>query len=171
VRTRSSYGRAVAFIGDDGHGYGGGPASDPTGQRHFLAERRLDGERWYNGAVDLYADFGDTVVAAEEGTILRFEPLYSGVNKLMVRCTSGLVIHYGGVDPDSLRSLQLEVGHLVRAGQPIAHVGRRDGGQPMLHFETYAPGTADVAALHGTGNLTSFLDPTAYLLNLAGHGL
>ena len=170
VRTRSSYGRAVAFVGDDGHGYGAGPASDPTGQRHFLAERRFDRERWYNGGVDLYADFGDTVVAAEEGTIVRFEPLYSGVNKLMVRCTSGLVVHYGGVDPDSLQSLGLEVSGRVRAGQPIAHVGRRDGGQPVLHFETYPEGTKDVAALLGTGNLTTFLDPTAYLLHLAVHG-
>jgi murein DD-endopeptidase MepM/ murein hydrolase activator NlpD len=170
VRTRSSYGRAVAFIGEDGHGYGGGPASDPTAQRHFLATRQVDDERWYNGGVDLYADFGDTVVATEEGTIIRFEPLYSGVDKLLVRCTSGLVVHYGAVDPDSLESLGLKVGDLVRAGQPIARVGRMDGSQPMLEFDTYPAGTKDIAACLGTGNLASFLDPTAYLLNLAVHG-
>jgi len=171
VRTHSSYGRAVAFIDEDGHGHGGGTSSDPTAQRHFLAERTVDGEHWRNGGVDLYADFGDTVVAAEEGTILRFEPLYSGVHKLLVRCTSGLVVHYGGVDPDSLAALGLKAGDPVRAGQPLAHVGRRDGGQPVLHFETYPPGTKDVAALLGVGNLASFLDPTAYLLNLAVRGL
>ncbi len=170
VRTRSSYGRAVAFIGEDGRGYGGGPASDPTAQRHFLAIRQVGDERWYNGGVDLYADFGDTVVATEEGTIIRFEPLYSGVHKLLVRCTSGLVVHYGAVDPDSLESLGLKVGDLVRAGQPIARVGRMDGSQPMLEFDTYPAGTKDIAACLGTGNLASFLDPTAYLLNLAVHG-
>jgi len=170
VRTRSSYGRAVAFLGDDGRGYGGGPKSDPTSQRHFLAELRAGEERWCNGGVDLYADFGDAVVAAEEGTIARFEPLHSGINKLLVRCTSGIVIHYGGVDPDSLEKLGLQVGDRVRAGQPIASVGRMDGGQPMLHFETYPPGTKDIAACYGAGNLASFLDPTAYLLNLAVRG-
>ena len=170
VRTRSSYGRAVAFIGEDGKSYGGGPASDPTGQRHFFAPRQNDDDRWYNGGVDLYADFGDAVVAAEEGTIALFEPLYSGVHKLLVRCASGLVIHYGGVDPESLKTLGLQVGDLVRAGQPIAQVGRMDGGQPMLHFETYPPGATDVAALLGPGNLGSFLDPTAYLLSLAVNG-
>jgi murein DD-endopeptidase MepM/ murein hydrolase activator NlpD len=170
VRTRSSYGRAVAFVGEDGQGHGGGPSSDPTSQRHFLAERRVGGDRWCNGGVDLYGDFGDAVVAAEEGTIARFEPLYSGVNKLLVRCTSGLVIHYGGVEPDSLEKLGLAVGDRVRAGQPIAFVGRMDGGQPMLHFETYPPGTKDTAACYGAGNLAGFLDPTAYLLNLAVRG-
>jgi hypothetical protein len=45
-----------------------------------------------------------------------------------------------------------------------------DGSQPMLEFDTYPPGTKDVAACLGTGNLASFLDPTAYLLNLAVHG-
>src|SRR5216683_2560283 len=170
VRTRSSYGRAVAFIGEDGHGYGGGPASDATGQRHFLADRRVDDERWYNGGVDLYGDFGETVVASEEGTILRFEPLYSGVHKLLVRCTSGLVVHYCGVDPGSLDSFGLRVGDLVRSGQPVAHVGRMDGGQPMLHFETYMAGTKDIAACLGV-NSASFLDPTEYLLNLAVRGL
>ena len=170
VRTRSSYGRAVAFIGENGHGYGGGPASDATGQRHFLADRRVDDERWYNGGVDLYGDFGETVVASEEGTILRFEPLYSGVHKLLVRCTSGLVVHYGGVDPGSLDSFGLRVGDLVRSGQPVAHVGRMDGGQPMLHFETYMAGTKDIAACLGV-NSASFLDPTEYLLNLAVRGL
>src|SRR5207237_10655141 len=144
----------------DGNGYGAGPASDPTGQRHFRAERHLDGDRWYNGGVDLYGDFGDTVVAAEEGTIVRFEPLYSGVNKLLVRCTSGLVVHYGGVDPDSLQSLGLEVSGRGRAGQPIAHVGRRDGGQPVLPLETYPEGTKAAAAPPGAGNLTTFADPT-----------
>jgi len=170
VRTRSLYGRAVAFIGEDGHGYGGGPASDPTSQRHFFAPRQVGDERWYNGGVDLYADFGDTVVATEEGTIIRFEALYSGVYKLLVRCTSGLVVHYGAVDPDSLESLGLKVGDPVRAGQPIARVGRMDGGQPMLEFDTYPAGAKDIAACLGTGNLASFLDPTAYLLNLAVHG-
>ena len=170
VRTRSSYGRAVAYVGEDGRGYGGGPSSDPTAQRHFLAPRQVGNERWYNGGVDLYADFGDTVVATEEGTIIRFEPLYSGVNKLLVRCTSGLVVHYGSVDPDSLESLGLKVGDLVRAGQPIARVGRMDGSQPMLELDTYPPGTKDVAALLGTGNLAAFLDPTAYLLHLAVNG-
>src|SRR2546423_3202067 len=153
-------------MGGGGRGCGAGPASDPAGQRHFRAERPLDGDRWYNGGVDLYGDFGDIVVAAEEGTIVRFEPLYSGVNKLLVRCTSGLVVHYGGVDPDSLHTLGLAVGALVRAGQPIAHVGRRDGGQPMLHFETHPPGAKDVGAPLGTGNLPGFLDPTPYLLQL-----
>src|SRR6267378_2712933 len=170
VRTRSSYGRAVAFIGEDGHGYGAGPAADPTGQRHFFAERKAHGDRWYNGGVDLYGDFGDTVVAAEEGTIVRFEPLYSAVHKLLLRCTSGLLVHYGGVDPDSLETLGLKIGDRVRAGQPLAMVGRMDGSQPMLHFEIYPPGAKDIAACLGTGNLASFLDPTSYLLNLAVHG-
>ena len=49
-------------------------------------------------------------------------------------------------------------------------VHRIDGSQPMLELDAYPPGTKDVAALLGTGNLAAFLDPTAYLLHLAVNG-
>jgi murein DD-endopeptidase MepM/ murein hydrolase activator NlpD len=170
VRTQSLYGRAVAFIGEDRAGYGGGAATDRTAQRHFLAPRATDTEHWFNGGVDLYADFGDMVVATEQGVIANFDPLWAGVWRLLVHCTSGLVICYGGLDPDSLAHLGLKVGDHVSAGQPIGMVGRATDGHAMLHFETYPTGTPEPVPLWGKSLLDKVHDPTAYLLALAKSG-
>ena len=72
-----------------------------------------------------------------------------------------------GPDPYSgTISLSAGAGSGASAGWEVVPVAE----VPMLHFETYPEGTKDVAALLGTGNLTTFLDPTAYLLHLAVHG-
>jgi murein DD-endopeptidase MepM/ murein hydrolase activator NlpD len=172
VRTHSSYGRAVAFIGEDGNRYGGGPSGDPASQRNFLAAHDGKDGRWLNAGVDLYADFGDFVVAPEQGVIARFDPLYPGVFRLLLHCSSGLAICCGGLDPDSLTTLKLAVGDKVSAGQPIGTVGRADDSQPMLHFEIYPQGTPEPVAIWESDASTrgKVLDPTAYLLDLAVRG-
>ena len=73
ARTQSAYGRAVAFRGADGGAYGGGTGADPTAQRYFLSPHDGAQGRWLNAGIDLYADFGDVVVAAEQGVIASFE--------------------------------------------------------------------------------------------------
>jgi murein DD-endopeptidase MepM/ murein hydrolase activator NlpD len=171
VRTQSTYGRAVAYMGEDGKGYGGGAGADPTAQRHFLAPQQATDGSWLNAGVDLYADFGDPVVAPEEGVIARFDPLWPGVSRVLLHCSSGLVICCGGVDPDSLAQLGLVVGDAVKAGQPIGKVGRPDDGEAMLHFDTYPTGTPEPVPLWDKSQLDKVLDPTAYLLALARTGL
>ena len=173
MRTQSAYGRAVAYVGEDKFGYGGGTSNDRTAQRHFLAPRATDKDQWFNGGVDLYADFGDTVVATEQGVIANFVLLWAGVWRLLVHCTSGLVICYGGLDPDSLAHLGLKVGDHVSAGQPIGMVGRANDGHAMLHFETYPAGTTRNVSYKkkdGEAALKHFLNPTQYLLALAKSG-
>jgi murein DD-endopeptidase MepM/ murein hydrolase activator NlpD len=172
VRTHSVYGRAVAYVGEEGGLFGGGPAADPTAQRNFLAPRETAQGDWLNAGVDLYADFGDTVVASEQGVISTFDQLWPGVFRMLVHCSSGMVICYGGLDPDSMTRLGLKVGDQVKAGQPIGTVGRPDDGRAMLHFETYPQGTRGPVTIWES-NLSArdkVLDPTAYLLALAKLG-
>jgi murein DD-endopeptidase MepM/ murein hydrolase activator NlpD len=171
VRTQSRYGRAVAYVGEDGHGYGEGAGADATARRNFLAPHDSKDGKWLNAGVDLYADFGDIVVAPEQGVIARFDPLWAGVYRVLLHCSSGLAICCGGLDPDSLAQRGLAVGDAVKAGQPIGKVGRPDDGQAMLHFEIYPIGTPEPVPLWDKSALDKVLDPTAYLLALARNGL
>jgi murein DD-endopeptidase MepM/ murein hydrolase activator NlpD len=171
VRTQSSYGRAVAYVGEDGRGYGGGAGVDATARRNFLAPHDSKDGQWLNAGVDLYADFGDIVVAPEQGVVARFDPLWAGVFRVLLHCSSGLVICCGGLDPDSLAQRGLAAGDAVKAGQPIGKVGRPDDGQAMLHFETYPTGTPEPVPIWDKSALDKVLDPTAYLLALARNGL
>jgi murein DD-endopeptidase MepM/ murein hydrolase activator NlpD len=163
VRTSNPKGREVAYL-DIHHTQRGAPGRD------FLAIR--DDGRRHHVAVDLWGDHGDTVVACEDGEIVHFYPFYNGVNALIVQCDSGLVINYGEVDAGSLEHLGLKKGERVKAGDPIATVGRMTSGGSMCHFETYITGTTQNHRwLVGEARPDPLLNPTAYLVQLARTGL
>jgi murein DD-endopeptidase MepM/ murein hydrolase activator NlpD len=151
----------VAYRSEDGRRWG-------SGGRRFGASRG-NGQRRHAG-IDLYARRGDEVVACQDGTITAFYGFCCGQQKTswaLVVDHGDLVINYGEVEPDSLSRLGLSRGASVRAGQVIAHIGRNPGGSSMLHFETYAPGTA--ATLRwpaGSPPPPGLWDPTRYLLLL-----
>jgi murein DD-endopeptidase MepM/ murein hydrolase activator NlpD len=136
--------------------------------RRFLAKRATGGRA--HAAVDLYARFNDPVVACEDGTIVAFYPFCCGRTKtswaLLVE-HAGVVVNYGEVAPDSLAKAGLKKGSQVRAGQIIASVGRNPRGSSMLHFETWAKGTAaNRQWIVGRPRPAGLLNPTKYLLAL-----
>lgn len=160
VQTRDRGGREVAFMGVSGKVYG-------SNGRRFLAER--PGGRCHVG-VDLWADAGDIVVACEDGKIVSHYHFYDGVHALFEQCDSGVVINYGEVKSSSWQEFGVEVGTLVKAGQPIARVGQMTNSS-MCHFEMYIRGTT-ANKRHYTGNAPprELLNPTKYLLYLAELG-
>ena len=172
VRTRHDAGRIVSYVDENKQGHGYGSKRLPTRHRDFLAPRD-DGKR-YHVAVDLFANYGDVVVAIEDGTIIDWDYFYHGVWRLLVRCKSnGLVINYGEVDKSSLDHFKLKKGRDVKAGQPIALIGKMSGGSSMLHLETYRPNTTETHRYHlgdPESALALFFNPTQYLLNLATRG-
>ena len=173
VRGKGKNGRAVAYIGTDGKGYGVdlGKGKWGAGGRNFLTGRS-DG-RCHVG-IDVFGDYNDLVVAIENGTLKNWYHFYHGVNCLIVQCDSGLVINYGEVDPGGLAEFKLKMESRVVAGQPIGRVGRMTGGSSMLHFETYPSGTTNnqrhYKADPDSHLKSTFRDPTQYLLSLAKNG-
>ncbi|MBS2026230.1 MAG: peptidoglycan DD-metalloendopeptidase family protein [Deltaproteobacteria bacterium] len=174
VRGKGKMGRAISYTGTDGKGYGldAGKGKWGTGARNFLAGRS-GGERYHVG-IDVWGDYNDLVVAIENGTIVNSYAFYHGVDCLIVQCDSGLVINYGEVDPDAKREFKRKAGTVVKAGQPIARVGRMTGGSSMLHFETYPTGTKQNGHYYKKDPESvlkkGFFDPTQYLLSLAKNG-
>jgi murein DD-endopeptidase MepM/ murein hydrolase activator NlpD len=151
----------VAYQSEDGRRWG-------SGGRRFGASRG-NGRRHHAG-IDLYARRGDEVVACQDGTISAFYGFCCGDRKTswaLVVDHGDLAINYGEVEPDSLSRLGLGRGAAVRAGQVIARIGRNPGGSSMLHFETYAPGTAaNLQWRSGSPPPAGLWDPTRYLLLL-----
>jgi murein DD-endopeptidase MepM/ murein hydrolase activator NlpD len=172
VRTKSAYGRAVSFIGEDGQEHGAGKAPHPAAHREFLARHEGDGGDWYNSGVELYADYGDPVVASEPAVIVGFEAFWGALHRVLLRCASGAVIGYAGLEEDSLDRLGLKVGAHLEAGQPVGTVGQVESGQAMLMFETYVAGTTSGAAVRdaAAGAAGKLLDPTQALIALARTG-
>lgn len=166
IITNHRQGRTVSYTAEDGSIVG-------QAARRWLADRS-GGTRYHIG-IDLFANFGDPVVAIEDGEIVDFRPFCCGdrktSNSLLV-AHANVVANYGEVAPDSLRRNGLSVGSRVRAGQIIAYVGRNPGGSSMIHFETYAPGTRRTNRwLKNQPRPANVLNPTQYLLHLQEHGL
>jgi lysozyme len=160
VKTSAPEGRLVSYQTATGALVG------RTGRR-FLADR-AGGARNHAG-IDLFAAYGDPILACEGGVIVAFYHFYKGTNALLVQHDSGTVINYGEVDPRSLDLRGLRIGSRVEAGQSIAQVGRMTGGSSMLHFETYAKGTTRSRSWWRKDPPPAELrDPTRYLLALAG---
>jgi murein DD-endopeptidase MepM/ murein hydrolase activator NlpD len=172
VRTNSFSGRAVSFIGDDGQEYGAANAPHRAAHREFLARHEGDQGDWYNSGVELYADYGDPVVACESGTVVAFEPFWGDLHRVLLSCASGAVIGYAGLEADSLDLLGLKSGMTVKAGQQVGTVGQVENGQAMLMFETYVAATRTGAVVRDTPAAAAgrLLDPTAYLIALAKGG-
>jgi murein DD-endopeptidase MepM/ murein hydrolase activator NlpD len=157
VLTQHRLGRQVAYLGENGVTYG-------MSGRRFLATR--DATRFHVG-VDLWGDDGDIIIACEDGEIVNHYPFYHGVHALFVQCDSGLVINYGEVRASSWKEFGLDIGASVKAGEPIARVGRMNK-DSMCHFETYREGTkANMRYFMGHEPPEALLDPTLYLLHLA----
>ena len=135
---------------------------------------RSRGARFHVG-IDLFGNFGDPVIAIEDGEIIRIYPFCCGRRKTssaLFVAHQNVVVNYGEVDPNSLRDLSLSPGDRVRAGQQIGTVGRNPGGSTMIHFETYLPGTrGNQRWMVGRRRPSRLLNPTRALLNLAETGL
>ena len=163
VRSQNVHGRQIAHKGSDGKIFLQG--------RQFLANR--DSGRSHVG-IDVWGDYKDLVVAIENGTVKNSYHFYHGVDCLIVQCDSGVVINYGEVDPGSGAEFKWRVGSKIKAGQPIARVGRMTGGSSMLHFEIYPAGTTENRRHYlkdGDSDLKArFFDPTQYLISLAKNG-
>lgn len=143
--------------------------------RRFAALRRKKGAssggRRHAG-VDLFADAGDAVLAAEPGEIVAMFPFTAGTWAVYVRSPDGTVINYGEVKKGSWKDFGRRVGDTVVAGDPLARVGAQTGGGAhMLHLEIY---DADVTVEkirkggmqwpYGQDAPPELLDPTRYLL-------
>lgn len=142
--------------------------------RHFGAKRkRKGGGGRVHVGVDLFADPGDVVLAAEGGTIMAVLPYYKGTGAIYVKHDSGLIVAYTEIEKGSWwdYGLRTAVGVRVEAGQPIARVGLTNDGSHMLHLETYR---GDVTVedirkkkmqwLEGDPPPDGILDPTEYLV-------
>lgn len=157
IQTSDRGGREVAYRGDSGAIYG-------RSGRRFLADRP-NGR--YHVGVDLWGEAGDIIVACEDGIVVNHYHFYNNVDALFVQCTSGLVINYGEVEPDSWEEFGIKKGDSVKAGQPIARVGQMTN-SAMCHFETYTKGTIQNQRYYqGQSPPSALLNPTKYLLHLA----
>ncbi|MGV8075311.1 MAG: transglycosylase SLT domain-containing protein [Syntrophobacteraceae bacterium] len=157
IRTRERGGREVAYQGKSKTIYG-------RNGRRFLAGRS-NGR--YHVGVDLWAEAGDVIVACEDGEIVNHYHFYNNLHALIVQCASGIVINYGEVRADSWKDFALDTGSQIKAGQPIAVVGRMIN-DSMCHFETYRKGTLENCRYYmGKRPPYALLNPTKYLLHLA----
>jgi hypothetical protein len=124
--------------------------------------------------VDLFANYGDPVVAVEGGTVVGFfqfccKPRFTSYALLVEH--PDVVVNYGEVAPDSLRRAGLAIGSSVHAGQIIGYIGKNPGGSSMLHFETYVRGTRNNKRwIRGEARPRELLNPTTYLLALPRPG-
>lgn len=135
--------------------------------RSFLA-RRSNGKRYHAG-IDLYANHKDKVVACEDGVIINFYHFYRSTYALIVE-HKNIVINYGEVHKDSLKTNGLREGDRVSAGQVIGFAGKMHKSS-MLHFEIYRKGTdRNLRWLKKDKAPYNLLNPTKYLLFLKEHG-
>lgn len=162
IRTKNSEGRQVCYqdIHDKHHG---------NRSRRFLWPRK-GGTRYHCG-VDLYGNHKDMIVAVESGTIINYYPFYLGTHCLFIQGDSGIVINYGEVEAGSWSEFKLRKGDRVKAGDPIARVGKMTKSS-MCHFETYTAGTkSNQRWKTGQSRPNGLLDPTKLLLLVAKEGL
>lgn len=161
ILTQDRGGREVAYQDTKGKIYG-------RPGRRFLADRP---KGRYHVGVDLWGEAGDIIVACENGTLVSHYHFTSNVDALFEQCDSGLVINYGEVKPGSWLEFGVQTGSTVKAGQPIARVGKMTNSS-MCHFETYVRGTQANQRYFKSGKAPSkLLNPTQYLLHLAELGL
>lgn len=133
-----------------------------------LGASRDQGERYHAG-IDIITPYRTVVVATEPGRIVATNPWSgAGAKSLLLETNSGVVVNYGAVAPDSWEEFGVDVGSQVKAGQPIARIGKYPAGSSMLHFELYLGGTRKNTQWRvGTSPPPNLLDPTNYLLRAA----
>lgn len=91
---------------------------------------RADGQK--NDGIEIAADKGTTVKAADSGTVVYAGNEVRGMgNLLLISHPAGYITAYGYND-----ALLVKKGDVVKKGQPIAKVGTSGGtADPRLHFE------------------------------------
>lgn len=124
--------------------------------------------------VDLFADPGDVVVAPEDGDVIAALPFYKGTGAVYVLTDSGIIVNLGEVAEGSWTKYGIPTGvdrTRVRAGDPVAKVGKSDDGSHMLHVETYRSDTTTDEIRQGKMRWkvgddppAKILDPTRYLV-------
>ena len=119
--------------------------------------------------IDMRAQYDDICVAVGNGKIVGAQG-WSGPNAkaIVIALDDGPVVVYGAIKPGSMAEFGVQVGSVVKAGQPVCRIGRYPGGSTMLHLETYKAGTSRNAKwCAGQNPPSNLLDPSAFLLNLA----
>jgi murein DD-endopeptidase MepM/ murein hydrolase activator NlpD len=166
IVTSHARSREVNYQAEDGSFVGANRG------RGFVASR-TSGARYHVG-VDLFANAGDPVVAISDGRIVAFYGFCCGDNQTtnaLIVDHGDVVVNYGEVAPDSLSRNGLRVGSSVQAGNVIAYIGVNPGGDSMLHFETYTPGTRANQRWPRNGQRpAAVLNPTRYLIWLVENG-
>lgn len=167
VKTRAPGRLVTSYLSESGwRGYSG---------RAFGALReRDDGPDARHAGVDLFAAEGDLVVAPEDGRVIAVLPFYHGAWAVYLRTADDRVLNLGEVAPKSHREFGVRPGAVVKAGDPMARIGRMHNSS-MLHFETYdASGLSDeeMVEMIRTGQMqwndeappARVRDPSSYLL-------
>lgn len=105
------------------------PTEDWTKGMRCFGARRSKGRRAH-AACDLYRPMGTTVYAVADGRVLSGPDFFYLGTWALVIDHGDFLVRYGEVQPSTVVSK----GDRVKAGQPIAKVGRLN----MLHFELYS---------------------------------
>jgi murein DD-endopeptidase MepM/ murein hydrolase activator NlpD len=108
-----------------------------SGMRRFGADReKVNGKATRaHAACDLYAPADTPIFAVAEGFVLYADPtFYAGSGELAID-HGAFIARYCEVEPNSFL---VKRGDTVKAGQPIAKIGKLNGiNLTMLHFEMY----------------------------------
>lgn len=154
--------RLVSYTGADGVVHGNAATA-------FHASR--EGGLRHHAGVDLPCAPGDPIVAMEAGRVLGSVPGFVKLDAVVVE-HSACVAVYAEVKLGSLAAAGLKAGDHVRAGQVIARGALNYEGRSMLHLETWERGHAPPGFVPWMSSAptppTGLLDPTIYLLSLAG---
>ena len=109
-----------------------GPITSPYGWR----THPISGVSRYHSGIDIGADYGDTVVAADSGTVAYADWFGGYGNAVIIEHGGGVSTLYGHNS-----SLLVSVGQSVRKGQPIAYAGSTGYSTgPHVHFEVRVHG-------------------------------
>lgn len=164
VVTRSSHGKLVSYRDVNGEYHG-------NWSRRFGAPR--DNGARYHAGMDIYANYGDPVVAMGDGVVTAVQSFHLGSWAMFVD-HGDVVVMYGEIEPKSWRQFGVQVGSRVSKGQPLARIAcmRWDGSlcdSHMLHLETYVSGTTRNRAWYQDRSAPAqLLDPTRLLLRAQG---
>lgn len=144
---------------------------DVSGAYHGSWARRFGAPRAgrNHAGMDLYAYYGDPVLAMGDGVVTSMQPFHLGSWSIFVD-HGGTVLMYGEIAPNSWREFGVTIGTAVTKGYPIARVACMDWQSGrceshMLHIEAYRPGTKKNKRWYGGRSPpVALLDPTRLLL-------
>lgn len=113
------------------------PASGPITSPYGWRTHPIFGTSRYHSGIDIGADYGDTVVAADSGTVIYADWMGGYGKAVIIDHGNGITSLYGHNS-----ELLVGEGQQVRKGQPIARVGSTGYSTgPHCHFEVRQNGT------------------------------